>query len=111
MTGHSVRSTPFSFNTAATAVEEILVNSYGVSPLFPYLDDFLTLELVNSTTCQSHVDIASRGFICPELKLNFLCINLSARLLGYCPRKWLVLCIFYSPELLRSGLIIASLNH
>lgn len=38
-----LRSAPFIFDSVAEAVEWILIHKHLVSPLFHYLDDFLTL--------------------------------------------------------------------
>jgi hypothetical protein len=57
-----LRSAPFIFNSVDEAVEWILVHNYAVSPLFHYLDDFLTLGPANSPICQSHMDTAFTVF-------------------------------------------------
>ena len=57
-----LRSAPFIFNSVAEAVEWILVHNYAVSPLFHYLDDFLTMGPANSSICQSHMDNAFTVF-------------------------------------------------
>ena len=64
-----LRSAPFIFNSVAEAVEWILVHNYLISPLFHYLDDYLTMGPPNSPQCQSHVDTAFQvvrawGFLC-----------------------------------------------
>ena len=48
-----LRSAPFIFNSVAEAVEWILVHNYLISPLFHYLDDYLTMGPPNSPQCQS----------------------------------------------------------
>ena len=62
-----LRSDPFIFNSVAEAVEWILVHNYLISPLFHYLDDYLTMGPPNSPQCQSHVDTAFQVF--PRLGL------------------------------------------
>ncbi|CAB3988531.1 Hypothetical predicted protein [Paramuricea clavata] len=57
-----LRSAPFIFNSVAEAVEWILVHNNAVSPLFHYLDDFLTMGPANSSICQSHMDNAFTVF-------------------------------------------------
>ena len=57
-----LRSAPFIFDSVASAIEWILVNNYHVSPLFHYLDDFLTMGPSGSLQCQDHVDSAFRVF-------------------------------------------------
>ncbi|CAB4028379.1 Hypothetical predicted protein, partial [Paramuricea clavata] len=57
-----LRSAPFIFNSVAEAVEWILVRNYAVSPLFHYLDDYLTMGPANSSICQSHMDTAFTVF-------------------------------------------------
>jgi hypothetical protein len=57
-----LRSAPFIFNSVADAVDWILVHNYAVSPLFHYLDDFLTMGPANSPKCQSLMETAFRVF-------------------------------------------------
>ena len=65
-----LRSSPFIFDSVASAVEWILIHNHAVSPLFHYLDDFLTLGSPNSPICQVHVDTAFRVFRRLGLPLN-----------------------------------------
>ena len=57
-----LRSALFVFNSVVEAVEWILVHNYLISPLFHYLDDFLTIGPPNSPQCQSHVETAFQVF-------------------------------------------------
>ena len=57
-----LRSAPFIFDSVASAVEWILVHNYAISPLFHYLDDFLTLGPACSPVCQAHVNTAFAVF-------------------------------------------------
>ena len=57
-----LRSAPFIFDSVASAVEWILSHNYRVSPLFHYLDDFLTLGPPSSPVCQSNVNTAFAVF-------------------------------------------------
>lgn len=65
-----LRSAPFIFDSVASAVEWILIHNYAVSPLFHYLDDFLTLGPPNSPICQAQVEAAFGVFRRLGLPLN-----------------------------------------
>ena len=65
-----LRSAPFIFDSVALAVEWILIHNHAVSPLFHYLDDFLTIGPPNSPICQAHVEAAFRVFRRLGLPLN-----------------------------------------
>ena len=66
-----LRSPPFICKSVAEAVKWILVHNYLVSPLFHYLDDYLTMGPPNSPQCQSHVDTTFQVFPCLWLLLHF----------------------------------------
>ena len=65
-----LRSATFLFDSVASAVEWILTHNYKVSPLFHYLDDFLTMGAAHTPVCQQHVDRASAVFADLGLPLN-----------------------------------------
>ena len=62
-----LRSAPYIFNTVAEAVEWILVNSYKVTDLLHYLDDFVTAGPPNSPQCAQNLSTSLA--VCKRLGL------------------------------------------
>ena len=57
-----LRSAPYIFSSVADLVEWVLKTRYDVSFLLHYLDDFHTLGLPNSQTCQPNLDTCIQQF-------------------------------------------------
>ena len=57
-----LRSAPYIFLSVADLAEWILKENYDIGFLLHYLDDFHTLGLPNSPTCQRNLDICVQRF-------------------------------------------------